>query len=236
MSDIHGMYDRYMKMLDLISLKDDDTLFVLGDVIDRGDDGIRIIQDLMRRKNALLFLGNHEWMMLAYLEGLKTLYNWLSSYSGGMVTLASFSALAEEEQNEIYEYLRYETALVIMAEAGGREFMLSHAGFTYERENWMSSDVADLEECCDLLFGNDPFSIRYIPAITDQDPLTYIVGHLETGRISGGEFGKVFLKTFNNGMTLIDIDTGCEYGEEGVLTCICLDDGRFFTVSQKDMR
>ena len=66
--------------------------------------------------------------------------------------------------------------------------------------------------------------------------LTYIVGHLETGRISGGEFGKVFLKTFGNGMTLIDIDTGWQYGEEGVLTCICLDDGRFYSISKKDMR
>lgn len=33
-SDIHGMYDKYIKLLEVIDLKDDDTLFVLGDIVD----------------------------------------------------------------------------------------------------------------------------------------------------------------------------------------------------------
>ena len=38
MSDIHGLYDRYEAMLKKIDLKEDDRLYVLGDVIDRGPD------------------------------------------------------------------------------------------------------------------------------------------------------------------------------------------------------
>ena len=36
MSDIHGMYDKYIEMMDLIDLKETDTLYILGDIIDRG--------------------------------------------------------------------------------------------------------------------------------------------------------------------------------------------------------
>ena len=42
-----------------------DTLFVLGDVIDRNPDGIEILKDLLARKNVELFLGNHEWFSIA---------------------------------------------------------------------------------------------------------------------------------------------------------------------------
>jgi len=39
-SDIHGYYDKYIRMLDKIEFNKNDMLYVIGDVIDRGDDGI----------------------------------------------------------------------------------------------------------------------------------------------------------------------------------------------------
>lgn len=36
MSDIHGEADRFHAMLEKIHFSDDDTLYILGDVIDRG--------------------------------------------------------------------------------------------------------------------------------------------------------------------------------------------------------
>ena len=35
-SDIHGRFDKYQEMLELIEFALRDTLYVLGDVIDRG--------------------------------------------------------------------------------------------------------------------------------------------------------------------------------------------------------
>lgn len=35
MSDIHGCYDKYQTMLEVIKFTADDTLYVLGDVPDR---------------------------------------------------------------------------------------------------------------------------------------------------------------------------------------------------------
>lgn len=228
MSDIHGLYDRYMKMLDLIGLKDEDELYILGDMIDRGPDGIPILLDMMSRKNVIPFLGNHEWMMLAYLEGIQTQYGWLTPYSGGSVTLHDFNQLDEPTQAALYEYLRYETALVKMLKVNDREYMLSHAGLTLEREDWYTGELEDLNICCDLVFGLPPFSIRSIPSFTDMEPLTYIVGHLETGRIAGGTPGRIYTRSFANGMSFIDIDTGCEYGDSGVLSCLCLDQKKIY--------
>ena len=36
MSDIHGQFDALMKMLEKIQFSDEDELYILGDVIDRG--------------------------------------------------------------------------------------------------------------------------------------------------------------------------------------------------------
>ena len=43
-SDVHGQYDLLIKGLNRIDFSDDDYLWCLGDVIDRGPDGIKILQ------------------------------------------------------------------------------------------------------------------------------------------------------------------------------------------------
>ena len=49
MSDIHGELDRWQKMLELIRFSHDDTLYVLGDVIDRKPHGLEILRDKIGR-------------------------------------------------------------------------------------------------------------------------------------------------------------------------------------------
>ena len=43
MSDLHGCFDKYKEMLSLIDFAPRDTLYVLGDVIDRGPDGCLLV-------------------------------------------------------------------------------------------------------------------------------------------------------------------------------------------------
>ena len=70
MSDIHGKYDMYMNMLEKIGFSDDDILYVLGDVVDRGPEPAKILLDMMKRKNVVPLLGNHEAMAYPVLEKL----------------------------------------------------------------------------------------------------------------------------------------------------------------------
>ena len=48
-SDIHGCYDKYIDLLNEINFSPDDTLYVLGDVIDRRPDGFKIMLDMAQR-------------------------------------------------------------------------------------------------------------------------------------------------------------------------------------------
>ena len=64
LSDIHGHEGRFASILKQINLQPEDTLYVLGDVIDRHPGGIRILRKIMAMPNAKMLLGNHEYMML----------------------------------------------------------------------------------------------------------------------------------------------------------------------------
>ena len=69
-SDIHGQYDMFMELLDKIKLEGNDTLYVLGDILDRGPHPIKTIMKLMEMPNAICLVGNHEFMALECLEFL----------------------------------------------------------------------------------------------------------------------------------------------------------------------
>ena len=62
------MYDKYIKMLDLIELSGDDELYILGDVVDRGDKPVEVLLDMMKRPNVYPIIGNHELMALNVLD------------------------------------------------------------------------------------------------------------------------------------------------------------------------
>lgn len=68
-ADLHGETDRWQKMLREISLSVTDTLYILGDVVDRGGiGGVDILLDIMSRPNVVMLLGNHEAMCLKAMD------------------------------------------------------------------------------------------------------------------------------------------------------------------------
>ena len=84
MSDLHGCYKEYQKALEMIHFNAQDTLYVLGDVVDRGPEPVKILQDMMLRPNVIPIIGNHEYMALVVLKKLcveiteETAENYLS--------------------------------------------------------------------------------------------------------------------------------------------------------------
>ena len=86
-------------MLRQIELCDSDHLYILGDVIDRGPDSISILEDIMRRKNVTMLLGNHEHMMLDAIfhpEDDMLSFRWESN--GAYPTYQSFCSLAKKNR------------------------------------------------------------------------------------------------------------------------------------------
>lgn len=147
LSDIHGEYQRYRKMLDKIQFKDEDTLYVLGDVIDRGDAGLKILFDMMLRTNVFPILGNHEYMMgvcskfllkeitkesIAELEQDGELFQGLAEWMnvGGSSTISEMQKLSMEERKDILNYLE-EFSLWDEVMVAGKSFVLVHAGLSH---------------------------------------------------------------------------------------------------------
>ena len=101
-SDVHGESERYRQLLRKIQFSDDDTLFVLGDVIDRGGHGLDILVDIMSRPNVKMIVGNHEVMMMdAMLFGYLEMYRKRWAKNGGSKTrrrLKYFFSPAERER------------------------------------------------------------------------------------------------------------------------------------------
>ena len=52
-SDIHGEYELVIRLLEAIHLKETDTLYVLGDILDRGPHLIQIVLKLMKIPNTI---------------------------------------------------------------------------------------------------------------------------------------------------------------------------------------
>lgn len=107
-SDLHGNYNFYKAITR--ELKENDRLYVLGDVIDRGKDGIKILQDVIKRKEkgqVEFLVGNHELMMVQslFLNNVKVRNDWLIDGNGGKKTLEEFNKLDVNEQNKMKEFL-----------------------------------------------------------------------------------------------------------------------------------
>lgn len=135
MSDVHGLKDRYDRMLKELPLKDSDVLYVLGDVIDRGPDGILILQDIMSRDNVKMLLGNHEYMMLQYYQVLEDnevdlyekmviLDRWQRNHC--QVTQAQFNCLPKQEQKEILAFIEDLPLAYGDVEVNGSKYYLVH--------------------------------------------------------------------------------------------------------------
>jgi serine/threonine protein phosphatase 1 len=89
--DIHGCAVAFRALLSALRPQPDDTLVVLGDCVDRGPESCRVIEMLfeLREKCRLVpLLGNHEEMMLNYIDGKPQPDDWLQC--GGAATIDSY--------------------------------------------------------------------------------------------------------------------------------------------------
>ena len=65
--DIQGCYDSFMKLLEKIEFdKTKDTLWLVGDLVNRGDKSLEVLKFLYSiKKNVISVLGNHDIRALA---------------------------------------------------------------------------------------------------------------------------------------------------------------------------
>ena len=231
MSDIHGCYRKYMDMLSEISFSSDDTLYVIGDVLDRGPEPMKVLHDMSIRANVLPLLGNHEHIAYSVLsrllfeltdENIKThfgadlmdFYERLGYWTaiGGETTLLEFAKLPIAEREYMLEYLS-EFSLYETVKAGGKRYILTHAGLP----EGAALENLDSFDAYDFVMAETDYDRQYF------DDVYLVTGHIPTLAIDKQYNGRILRKNNN-----IAIDGGAVFG--GMLACICLDTGEEFYV------
>ncbi len=224
-SDLHGLKLKDFKaLLDKASFDENDWLYILGDVIDRENDGgIEILKWLLVQSNIQLLLGNHEAMLLSCdfvfdeltdesinsfdSAKMSILMNYMQN--GGDVTLKALRELMKTDREtvlDILDYLRdaplYETVAV-----GGRDFVLVHSGFSnFDKSKRLGEYSSD-----ELLWARPTFDDEYF------DNVITVFGHTPTIAF-GHEYKGKILHT----RSWINIDVGVPYGNAPAL--LRLDD------------
>lgn len=214
-SDLHGCYDKYTKLLERLHMTSDDSLYILGDIVDRGSRGMKILLALIDRENVFSCRGNHDYSAQVLLRNFalpndgcfadeleEAFRLWLSD--GGSTTYEEFLKLDESKQRAV---LRYLGSLLVYKKltVGGQKFFLAHTipgkAKMLDIPNWKNSD---------FIMGEPEYEKMYF-----EDMLT-VTGHTPTGFIDPEYTGQIW-----KGNNHIAIDCGAVFGNP--LGCICLD-------------
>ena len=177
-SDLHGNYELWTKVKEW--LKSSDKLFCLGDNIDRGNDGIKIVQDMINRENTTVLLGNHEDMLIDYLPG-SIKYNEISALwfrNGGQPTFDAIKKMSKEEQLDLLEFFRNCPKRIEFVNDNKQTIILCHAGFTPGQEEAAQFLFRRGKEGEYLLWNRDHFSDIFTSIDERYNKNTYVVfGH-----------------------------------------------------------
>ena len=228
-SDLHGYpLEKFKELLDRAGFGDDDFLFILGDVIDRGEHSVDILKWLLVQPNVELILGNHEAMMLSCsflfdeitedsLDALDSrkislLRNWKSN--GAEATMEALARETPETRGDILEYLR-EAPIYDSVSVGGRDFLLVHGGLGGYSPERKLSDYSEGELVWTRPYLEDRYSDRFMT----------VLGHTPTC-FFGPEYKGRMIKTD----TWINIDTGAACSLSPML--LRLDDMQEFYVEE----
>ena len=224
-SNIHGEMAKLCELIDKIELSEDDILYVLGDLVDKGDESMEVLCDLSMRTNVYPVMGEHDALAYEMLSGfddmlknggspdpeyVAKMQEWIKI--GGGTTLEGFRALDADMKEGVLDYLADMAPYEIAVTDSGAEFLLVHAG------------IANFDPDTDL---DDYAPEDFYTEALDMDKeyfgdMGVVVGHVPTKKLGSAD-SRIVKKGKN-----IAID--CGVYDRGALACICLDNGREFYV------
>ena len=219
-SDIHGHLENFIKFKE--SLNSDDKVFVLGDVIDKGENSIEILQYIMDDDRFTMILGNHEYMMWRYLiaepasfEKEETASLWMD-LNDGFNTFYQFEQLSREERNNIITFLASLSVSIPEVIVGERKYYLAHANPYVKNDLDITGDVSEVENAVwerIELKGEKPFEDKQV-----------IIGHTCVQEYFDECRPAYFTEDIKDA-PIIDIDGGLAYPfSNKKLIALCLDD------------
>lgn len=213
-SDIHGQYDALMEMVKKIDFGYDDEMYIIGDLIDRGDKSIECIKWVMEQDNILTLLGNHELLFLDnFIHNVDGIYSTVNEVRQN---------LSAEEINDIIRWIDDMPECKII-NIDGKRFYLNHTQAV--NPNYFKENLTD------RMF---PDYDRYMSYYNYSVPnIISIFGHIPTMQMrqwNNQEKNNTIWSNKDN--TIYDIDCGAGYPKQGgCLGCLRLNDMKEFYVN-----
>ncbi len=223
-ADLHGCYDLFKRLLNTIQFTDDDVMYVLGDMVDYGEEPMELLCDLSMRYNVIPIVGDHDYRALRMLTELDKMLGgaspdpeiigemtaWITE--GGQKTMEGFKALDEDMKEGILEYLS-DLSLYEEVTVKGQKYLLVHAGIAgfdpdTPLEDYMPEDF--------ISEAADPDGVYF-------DDVTLVVGHTPTYTMEGAEKGKIH---YTDGAIFLDCGAAFDEG----LGCLCLETGKEYYI------
>jgi serine/threonine protein phosphatase 1 len=214
--DVHGHYDTLIRLLENISLEEDDQVYFLGDLIDRGPKSAQVVEFVIRSGYECL-LGNHEQMLLEVLgaenPSPKAFRAWASRI--GRETIASYGEGIPKH------HLNWMKSLPLYKDLG--KFWLVHAGV----HPYLPLEQQTAEQFCWI---REEFLAQRKPFFKDK---LIVTGHTITFTLTGVLPGQIA-----RGEGWINIDTGAYHNWSGWLTAVDLTHGQVYqaNVQKKEVR
>lgn len=129
-TDIHGYYDTFCKLLEKIKLKKHDQLFLLGDFIDRGRKGKEVLDKVISLidEGYLIYplRGNHEQAVLDSHRNIKK-----NGPARRVPTLGGTKGIRDEKRLLLPKYFKLIKKLPYFYQLD--DFLLVHAGFDFSK-------------------------------------------------------------------------------------------------------
>lgn len=223
MSDVHGDYDHFVELLSLIDLQNEDVLYVLGDLIDRGKDSFKLLQYVMDHENIILIKGNHELFYELHYERKLGTADWIRM--GGLYSVSELASLSNSQKLTYYEFIK-NLPRYLKIEVEGKPYFLCHSGVR-ETGRVMEKGIIKVKESIDVQLAVNEFvylcdADMYENGEDWEFDENLIVGHFPTLNYGKAE---IYKKNF------IDIDTGNGYRSHGgVLTVLRLEDFKHWSI------
>ena len=203
--DVHGCARSLERLLEKIP--DDRQLFSTGDLIDRGPDSRKVVS-LCVERGIRAVMGNHEHMLLDYIDGAPYYGSGTYLMNGGDRTLNAY------EGGLSIRHMEYLSALPLYIET--EHFFLSHAGIHFLRT---------VEDACDFSLDMQHNILWNRAALADLGK-PQVVGHNMKRNVSR--------EMKDDRVISINIDTGCCNPDFGVLSAISFPEGEVISVDCSD--
>lgn len=236
MGDVHGDIKHLEMMLQTINFNPKrDHMYFLGDVVDRGPEVIstlKRVSEMVTDGCATLLLGNHEYFIMLYMEGVLSAPKWKNFGAGDLKEY--IDQMSKEERKKLYDFLDSLPVYVEIESPCLGKTVLVHAGF-YENDNAIvrSNDgTIKVIETIDRQLSHGYFDVLVTGDLHDmalsKDFKTdhhIICGHVPTYRLGNEAPFEAYITPF-----YMDLDTGNGYREtrQGRLCCYCVDTDSYY--------